>query len=389
MPIRSKLLAALFSLSLTCVQTSAALAENQTQPVRFIEDYAAQYNQQLDIDITDRLSVFDFLFSHLPGKVTVLPTEGYYYFQFYHDGAHFAGNMRLDIKDRDDGILHFAYYSVVSEYGQEFISNYKPLNAEDGVKVTKIDDLNYSISFAEKTVDFALNDLRDQKPKTNQLAPDEVLIGPMWDESGIPLFLVHNPKDRYFLYVLNENGFVPEVYVPHNYASDIVIGSRTAFGYYNDQVHDRKILIGVKSSNVEGNNYYDGPFDQLPDNFIKGDSLKDALELVYPDLKGQIDRYGNFNDFEGRFVIDAYHIYETSDELIAHQDCKDQGLVGGPLYQCLSFAGFEQTYEDLDAETLTSDETLSEEPEADKPVQDEQVAPQSKPKEDQESKKTE
>ena len=346
MPIRSKLLTAIFSLSLLTTHSANVLANEETKPVRFIEDYAAQYSQQLDIDISDRLNVFSFLFSHLPDKVTVLPTEGYYYFQFYHDGAHFAGNMRLDIKDRDQGVLHFAYYSVVSEYGQEFVSNYKPLGSADGVTVSKIDDLNYSISFADKSVHFALNDLRDQKPRTNQLAPDEILIGPMWDEAGIPLFLVHNPKDRYFLYVLNENGFVPEVFIPHSYASDIVIGSRTSFAYNNDQVHDRKILIGVKSSNVENNNYYDGPFDQLPDNFIKGDSLKDALELVYPDLKGQIDRYGNFNNFEGRFVIDAYHIYEVSDELLVHQECKDQGLVGGALYQCLAFAGYEHSYDE-------------------------------------------
>lgn len=377
MPIRNKLLAAFISLSIFGIGTEAAVADSiSNKPVRFIEDYAAQYSQQLEIDMGDKLDVFGFLFSQLPEKVTVLPTEGYYYFQFYHDGAHFAGNMRLDIKDRDKGILHFAYYSVVSEYGQEFLSKYKPLNAKDGVKVERVDALNYSISFGDKTVEFALNDLRDQKPKTNQLFTNEVLIGPMWDESGIPLFLVHNPIDKYFLYVLNENGFVPEVYVPHSYAGDIVIGSRTAFAYYNDQVHDRKILIGVKSSNVENNNYYDGPFDQLPDNFIEGDSLRNALELVYPDLKGQIDRYGNFNDFEGRFVIDAYHIYETSDEMIVHQDCKDQGLVGGSLYHCLAFSGFERPYGDIaltDPNDIESNEPLPAETE-ENPAPEEETA---------------
>ena len=62
--------------------------------------------------------------------------------------------------------------------------------------------------------------------------------------------------------------------------------------YYRDHRLDRKILIGVYEENVRVNNYFDGPFDQLPDNFIEGETLRNAILKVQPNLKGKIDRFG-------------------------------------------------------------------------------------------------
>ena len=33
---------------------------------------------------------------------------------------------------------------------------------------------------------------------------------------------------------------------------------------------------------MRANNYFDGPFDQLPDNFIAGEALRDAILSVRP-----------------------------------------------------------------------------------------------------------
>jgi hypothetical protein len=32
-------------------------------------------------------------------------------------------------------------------------------------------------------------------------------------------------------------------------------------------------MIGAFEGNMRANNYFDGPFDQLPDNFIEGETL--------------------------------------------------------------------------------------------------------------------
>ena len=51
-------------------------------------------------------------------------------------------------------------------------------------------------------------------------------------------------------------------------------------------------VVGVFEGNSRVNNAYDGPFDQLPDNFIEGDDLLKAILEVAPSLKGTIDRFG-------------------------------------------------------------------------------------------------
>ena len=42
------------------------------------------------------------------------------------------------------------------------------------------------------------------------------------------------------------------------------------------------------------NDYFDGPFDQLPDNVLEGDTLRRIILELEPGLKGQIDRFGGF-----------------------------------------------------------------------------------------------
>ena len=37
-------------------------------------------------------------------------------------------------------------------------------------------------------------------------------------------------------------------------------------------------------TNSEVNNYFDGPFDQLPDNFMEGEAFREMLLKVEPSL---------------------------------------------------------------------------------------------------------
>jgi len=65
----------------------------------------------------------------------------------------------------------------------------------------------------------------------------------------------------------------------------------------------------------------DGPFDQLPDNFIKGDLLLEAILDARPDLKGSIDRYGNFAVGDQRYLVSLYLHYSTPNDLLPLEHC--------------------------------------------------------------------
>ena len=92
------------------------------------------------------------------------PTENYYYFRFIHNGLSYAGNIRLDAADRDEGKLHFAYFEDMQEYRVQPSILYRVLNKAAGVTVEKVGRFLYRVSYKHKSVLFELNDPSSVKP---------------------------------------------------------------------------------------------------------------------------------------------------------------------------------------------------------------------------------
>lgn len=280
-----------------------------------------EINRAGGLEIKDARAVFSYVFNELPPDVRVYPTENYYYFSFYHNGIKFAGNMRLDAYDRDKGILHFAYFNKFNRWNEETTSEYRQLSKADGVQIEKLDKLQYRVTFKGKSVIFHLNDLTDVKPPKEIVNDWEEYIGPVYDEAGIQFYLLYNKKSKLFHFILNENAPVPDQFSPARTAKNIQIGGRTGFAYYKDRFLDRKILVGVYEGNSMVNNYFDGPFDQLPDNFLKGDQLQKALIDESPELAGQIDRFGNTDEGKSRVLVAPYLYFSHESQLAVFDQC--------------------------------------------------------------------
>jgi hypothetical protein len=283
----------------------------------FVEDAT----RETSLPTTDLMGMLGFVFASLPESVKVYPTENYYYFSFYHNATRYAGNLRLDASDRDEGKLHFAYYEDLAEYKEQSPVQYQKLDASNGVMVEKLERLVYRVSYGDKSVVFRLNDLSDVKPPANIMGPDEKYIGPVFDESAIRFFLVYNKRLKLFHYILDESIKVADQFVRASFTSRVVIGKRTGFAFYQDYRLKRKILIGVFEGNARVNNYFDGPFDQLPDNFIEGETLREAILEIEPSLAGKIDRVGAAPDGSGRYMIGPYVYYRTEEEFQPFHAC--------------------------------------------------------------------
>lgn len=303
--------------------------------VKTNEAYIDDVLRQPDFDIHSIEEVFDHVFSTLADEVTVYPTENYYYFKFLHGGVPYAGNFRLDIADRDNGVIHFAYFTENNPFIEQQISDHRAYTTEFGVSVEKKDALTYAITRKGRTVAFRLNDLRHVKPPAAQIGSGETYLGPVFDESGVQMFLMWNPTLKMFLYVLDES-LPTEEYFQSSVSSQIKIGLRTSFAYYRDRYRSRWILVGVRAAETEVNSYFDGPFDQLPDNFIEGDALRDALLAMSPDVDGKIDRLGNSEDLTGRMLVDPYILYETEDGLNQFDQCAAAALDEQTYYPCFA-----------------------------------------------------
>jgi len=327
------LVAAVVMVATACV---AGAQQSDLPHVETIDGIVDNVMRTYELDIKDTMVVLDFIFGRLPDRVKVYPTENYFYFRFIHNSLQYAGNFRLDALDRDEGKIQFGYYEELAPWKPEGIGieRYIVLDASHGVLVERVDPLVYRVTYKGKSVVFELNDLSQVKPSAQAMRPDEKFLGPIFDESAIRFFLVFNTKLKIFHYLLDETVKVHEEFFSLSGTDRILIGKRTGFAFYRDHTLERKILIGVYWFNSALNNYYDGPFDQLPDNFIKGEELREAMIASDPKVKGNIGRFGHYPDQESRFGIHPYMLYKDTRELLRVDRCAKGQIKAATYYRC-------------------------------------------------------
>jgi hypothetical protein len=324
------------------VSAVAARAQNPESPRLYTnETYVNDATRTSSLAIDDPIAVFAFVLNSLPERVKVYPTENYFYFRFVHGGTPYAGNIRLDPRDRDQGKVQFAYYKDIAEWMGVTPETDIPgvditLDTSRDVKVKQLDQLVYRVSYKGKSVDFALNDLSQVKPPPTAIGADEKFLGPVFDESAIRFFLVYNPKLKVFHYVLDETTKVPEEFFKTARTDRILIGRRTGFAFYRDHRLDRKILIGAFEANSVLNTYFDGPFDQLPENFIDGETLRGAIVDANPSVKGKVGRLGHYADGNGRYVIHPYMLYRKESDLYRAHRCATAKARAADYYRCFA-----------------------------------------------------
>jgi len=291
------------------------------------------------VRLDDVSSVLGAVFSRLDREVTVYPTENYLYYRFHTQGKEVWGNLRLSPEDRDDGVLHVGYY----EYSERLTGihdanvQYRAMDADDGVRILKVDPFQYEVSFEGRSVTFHLNRVSQEPPTSFLLGPGEQFVFNLHDESNYQFSLLYNEETKSFQYVLNE-GFRP-IREPLKVGPHVVVDRVSTFAFYVDSEHqDRKILIGTHETNLQRNSYYDGPFDQLADNYVDEHSpLSEYIQEAYAYTRGRIDRYGVFQDMVGaRVAIMPYYGYRDPLQMVdVVRQCETLGT-GPRVYACVA-----------------------------------------------------
>jgi len=330
--LRNNLQRALAVLGAAMAVSSAAAQDGEPPRLNTNEAYITELARSHRLAIDDPMTVFAYVLGSLPERVKVYPTENHYYFSFDLNGIRYAGNIKIDARLRAEGKVVFSYYEDRAAWLTDTDGTALVLGPSQGVTVEKVEPLVYRVSYDKKSVVFALNDLSQVKPPAAALAPDDQFIGPIFDESAIRFFLVFNKKLKLFHYILDETVKPADVFVPAPVGDGrILIGKRTGFALYRDRQRERKILIGVHRDNVVANNYLDGPFDQMPDNFIEGDSFQHAIVAAEPRLKGQINRYGSFAN-DARFAVAPYMEYRSPKDLAIFDRCATSRRIPAERY---------------------------------------------------------
>jgi hypothetical protein len=267
----------------------------------------------------DPVETLTAILNQLPTRANVYPTENYYYFDFFQNGAAYYGNLRFDVHDRDHGKVHLSISRKGAVSNTQTVVLQYTFDGREDVQLTREDFLTYRLTSKSTSVQFKLNALRPEIAGVVNV--DEQYIGPVFDDSGVAFHLVYNAVLKIFLYVLDERSPNADNLELSEVADGVHIGGRTGFAYYNDTRLRRNILIGVLRANALANNNFDGPFDQLPDNYIIGNELRDAIAEADPKFGGEIDLFGQSQVNGLRYVIAPYRHYINQSELSVVSQC--------------------------------------------------------------------
>jgi len=271
------------------------------------------------VDFDDQDKMFEAVLASLNDEIKVYPSEGYYYFWFHHHGNLMSGNIRFDYNLRKEGRLSFVYYYNTTHGDVGDYLNSKIFEPSEDFSLTPASDDNvYTLRYKNRTIRVVL----PIPVSTYEKRENEVHVGDMFDESGIVFSMVFNETANHFFYVLDRS----KDYEYHEDISDALsIGARSGFVFYNRGKD--KILVGVKVEEVEGNTFYDGPFDQLPEHNLEAANFKSLAEKAYPQLGIEIDDYGYYQGLDGmRLAVANYIIYQSLSQFDALNICPDAKL---------------------------------------------------------------
>jgi hypothetical protein len=238
--------------------------------------------------------------------------------------------------------VEFGYYDL-NNYVRENEGNggFVRLTSSSELKIDAPDPFTRHLTYGGKTKTFKFYRVGWKRPDSLHLPSEHEYVGTGMDESGIRFHIVENLKTPHLMFVLDESVTVPEVFkVLPNSKNRLIIGTRSGFVFLNDPDPSVRLLVGVNARNVRRNNYYDGPFDQLPDLYVDQTRMGQRLERSYPMYAGKIDRYGNFlsdpND-GSRVAVVPYTIYESEQELVNQLEaCEARKLDVADRLVCMS-----------------------------------------------------
>lgn len=253
--------------------------------------------------------VLGFVLKSSPPDPVVYPSEGYYYFKFFSGERLISGNLRFSEADR--GLVSLGFFD---ELDRGFL---RTAFLKDGVNAeVRASPESVLVRFRGTEREFRIDNSwkLPVDAGSGDLEDGETLVSGILDESGYRFALIYNQAERQFAYLASNVGQPEPVQafsVGRELRFEVGLHSRYIFlCCEGPRGRPRRILAGVFMPHVIANNFFDGPFDQVPPDLM----IRSKLEEAYPyvKLRGGIDEHGNFLALAAsRVAISPYTQYSS------------------------------------------------------------------------------
>ena len=257
----------------------------------------------------DPLSVLHHVLAHAPENPVVYPTECYYYYRFPLGARTVSGNLRFT--DIERGVLHIGYFDA-HDIGT---TRHASVGPDQGLRVQRLGGGAWRVTWGDVVRTFTLTDHAVAIHPDLRLDEHEEIVCGVIDESGFSLTMLWDDRVSGFLYVMPTGQPWPDGRAVEAVGDwRLHIGQESRFVFLEEPDLGRLVLVGVSARSVADNDYFDGPFDQVPPNL----PLRDRLTRAYPYVqsRGGIDEHGVFRELEGqRVAISPYTTYWRLDEM--------------------------------------------------------------------------
>ncbi len=205
MPVLSKFIlsvALLFSsafsshaASLTDGLASKKEATTKSIKVNFNQDFVNQAHMP-GLDLADRDAVLRHVLVAMRDEITVYPSEGYYYFDFFNEGEKIRGNLRFDASFRDEGRVSFVYFKAHGNGSNPDF--FHMLSKDNGVSFKKLSPFIYELRFESLVKKIYIYDANRELADKPKLPENEEYIGPSFDESGVRFDVIFDHDSKVF-----------------------------------------------------------------------------------------------------------------------------------------------------------------------------------------------
>lgn len=272
----------------------------------------------------------------LPNQLLIRSANRSLYFRFFNESDEYFGSFYI-LDSHEGPFLLFATYRREVWNGRNQSHTVKFFQDHKGFLIEALPNESYKISFngIERLISY--NAPKTIDPKTLNLKDTEIFLSEVFDESGLSFALTYDRYLHTFRFLIPSGNLFPDRL--KQLSERLFLDLRTEFIFFKEKHNNNLTLVGASKGSLIANNYYDGPFDQVPLTLFREEWFHEILREAFPSSVSNYNMYGyqeNTRDQSIKFLaLPFYFAYNSLDDMKSKEQ-RCEKIFPASLITCLT-----------------------------------------------------